>query len=167
MGAQPPLGFFDPLGVLKGADESTFASLRKYEIKHGRIAMLAVLGHIVTTAGWRSPGEVAFGIPFSSVNAGLAAFDTIPAAGIAQIILFIGLLEFGFEYQEKNIAAECTLRANEWGWNEATQKRRAAVELNNGRAAQMGILGLAVHERINNDPYVLNSILGMPVPFNQ
>lgn len=54
-----------------------------------------------------------------------------------------------------------------FGWNEATQKRKRAVELNNGRAAMMGIMGLFVHEKLNNDPYVLNALLGHPVPFNQ
>ena len=44
---------------------------------------------------------------------------------------------------------------------------KAAVELNNGRAAQMGILALMVHEKLNNDPYIINSLLGYPVPFNQ
>ena len=55
---------------------------------------------------------------------------------------------------------------NNRGWNEAKQKTKAAIELNNGRAAQMGILGLMVHEKLNNDPYILNSILGAPVHFN-
>ena len=54
----------------------------------------------------------------------------------------------------------------EFGWNEQTQRRKMAIELNNGRAAQMGILGLMVHEKLNNDPYVINSLLGAPVPFN-
>jgi hypothetical protein len=36
-----------------------------------------------------------------------------------------------------------------------------------GRAAQMGILALMVHERLNNDPYIINSLLGSPIPFNQ
>lgn len=58
-------------------------------------------------------------------------------------------------------------RMKEWGWSEETQRRKYAVELNNGRAAQMGILGLIVHEKLNNDPYILNHILGFPVPFNQ
>lgn len=122
-----------------------------------------MLGHIVTAAGFRAPGDIAFGIPFSSVHGGLAAFDTIPAAGIAQIIAFIGIIEFGFEYQEKNIADECKARANEWGWKEADFRRREAVELNNGRAAQMGILGLVTHEKLFGDPYVINSLLGAPV----
>jgi hypothetical protein len=49
IGAQPPLGFFDPLGILDGADQARFNRLRYVELKHGRVCMLAVLGHIVTT----------------------------------------------------------------------------------------------------------------------
>jgi len=50
-------------------------------------------------------------------------------------------------------------------WQETINKK-LAIELNNGRAAQMGILGLMVHEKIDNNPYVLNSLLGFPVKFN-
>lgn len=54
----------------------------------------------------------------------------------------------------------------EFGWDEQKQSTKAAIELNNGRAAQMGILALMVHEKLNNDPYIINSLLGAPVPFN-
>jgi hypothetical protein len=37
-----------------------------------------------------------------------------------------------------------------------------AVELNNGRAAQMGILALMVHEKLDGNPYVINTLLGFP-----
>lgn len=47
----------------------------------------------------------------------------------------------------------------------SSQSKRA-IELNNGRAAMMGILALMVHEMLNNDPYVINSLLGFPVAFN-
>lgn len=40
IGAQAPLGFFDPLGLLKDADQERFDRLRKVEIKHGRIVSL-------------------------------------------------------------------------------------------------------------------------------
>lgn len=166
IGAQPPLGFWDPLGILEGADQERFDLLRRYEVKHGRVAMLAVLGHLVTTAGFRCSGDIAFGVPFSSVKNGLEAFNTIPAAGVWQIIGFIGLIEAGFGYQEKSIADECTARMNEWNWSEKTQRNKASVELNNGRAAQMGILALMVHEKLDGNPYILNSIFGAPVPFN-
>ena len=52
------------------------------------------------------------------------------------------------------------------GWSEERQTSKAAIELNNGRAAQMGILALMVHEKLNNDPYIINSLLGYPVAFN-
>lgn len=44
VGAQAPLGYFDPFGLLTEADEETFNLWRKIELKHGRIAMMAVLG---------------------------------------------------------------------------------------------------------------------------
>eukprot|EP01035_Chromulina_nebulosa_P006302 gene6302-8510_t len=164
IGVQPPLGFWDPLGLLKDADQERFERLRTVETKHGRIAQLAILGHIVTSAGIRLPGDIAYGVPFSSVKAGLAAFETIPQAGIAQIIAFIGLIEVGYAARKDDIEA-AQLKAS--GWDQATINKKLAIELNNGRAAQVGILALAVHEKLNNDPYIINSLLGFPVPFNQ
>lgn len=160
IGAQPPLGFWDPLGLLANADEERFNRLRYVETKHGRIAQLAVLGHIVTAAGIRLPGDISPGVPFASVKPGLAALDTIPAAGLAQIFLFIGAIEFGFAIRQEDIEA-AQLKAS--GWDEATIAKKKAIELNNGRAAQMGILALMVHEKLNGDPYVINSLLGFPV----
>lgn len=44
LGAQPPLGFFDPLGLVTNGDQAKFDRLRYVELKHGRISMLAVVG---------------------------------------------------------------------------------------------------------------------------
>ena len=129
--------------------------------------MLAIVGHIVTTKGDRLPGDIAYGVPFSSMKAGLAVLDTIPAAGLAQIFFFIGLMEAGFSTIQKDVEAICVKKMEQAGWDAKKQASKRAIELNNGRAAQMGILGLMVHEKLNNDPYVLNSLLGAPVPFNQ
>lgn len=126
--------------------------------------MLAILGHLVTTAGVRLPGEIAYGLPFSEVKNGLAALDTIPAGGLGQIVAFIGVLEAGYAARKDEIE-EAQITAS--GWDEETLNRKLAIELNNGRAAQMGILALMVHEKLNNDPYIINSLLGFPVPFNQ
>jgi len=164
IGSQPPLGFWDPLGLLTNADRTRFNRLRYVETKHGRIAMLAILGHLVTSAGIRLPGDIAFGVPFSSMKTGLAAFGTIPPVGLAQIFIFIGLLELGFGARQEEIEA-AQLKAS--GWDDETIRRKLAIELNNGRAAQMGILGLMVHEKLDNNPYIINSLLGFPVPFNQ
>lgn len=43
--------------------------------------------------------------------------------------------------------------ALDFGWDkldEATKKKKRSVELNNGRAAQIGILGLMTHEMMGN-----------------
>jgi len=43
LGAQPPLGFFDPLGLLTDADQDRFDRLRYVEVKHGRISMVSTI----------------------------------------------------------------------------------------------------------------------------
>ena len=163
IGAQAPLGFWDPLGLLKDADQARFERLREVEVKHGRIAQLAILGHIVTAAGVRLPGDIAFDLPFTSIRAGLAAFEDIPFGGLAQIFAFIGLIEIGYGSRKEEIA-EAQLEAS--GWDQETINKKLAIELNNGRAAQMGILALMVHEKLDNNPYIINSLLGFPVQFN-
>ena len=48
LGAQPPLGFFDPFGMLSGdVDQERFDRLRYVEIKHGRICMLGTYCFVV------------------------------------------------------------------------------------------------------------------------
>eukprot|EP01083_Nonionella_stella_P112865 332462_1 len=56
VGVLPPLGFFDPLGLLKEGNQDTFNDLREKELKHGRVSMLAVTGYLTTAAGIRFPG---------------------------------------------------------------------------------------------------------------
>ena len=80
--------------------------------------MLAILGHLVTTAGVRLPGDIAFGLPFAEMKTGMAAFDTIPAAGLAQLFVFIGILEVGFATRKEEIE-EAQLKAS--GWDEESK----------------------------------------------
>ena len=169
LGAQAPLGFWDPLGLLEDADQDKFDRLRYVETKHGRICMLAIVGHIVTAAGVRLGGDIAPGLPYASMKAGLAAFDTIPAGGLAQIILFIGALELGFGLRQADIEEACEKYQSNFPASSVVPfdlERTSAIELNNGRAAQMGILALMVHEKLDNNPYIINSLIGLPVAFN-
>merc|ERR1719445_2905610 len=101
LGVQAPLGFWDPLGLLNGdVDQERFDRLRYVEIKHGRISMLAFLGQIVTRAGIFLPGNIDLkGDSFDSFPNGIAALvgpDSIPTAGLVQLIAFVGFLEIGF-----------------------------------------------------------------------
>mmetsp|Transcript_21918 Transcript_21918/g.49893 ORF Transcript_21918/g.49893 Transcript_21918/m.49893 type:complete len:143 (-) Transcript_21918:519-947(-) len=97
IGAQEPLGLFDPLNLVADGDEEKFQRLRYVELKHGRICMLAFVGNLVTRAGIHLPGNIDLdGNSFDSYPDGLAALfgeDAIPGAGFAQIFLLIGCLE--------------------------------------------------------------------------
>jgi hypothetical protein len=66
-----------------------------------------MLGHLVTSAGVRLPGDIAYGLPFANMKTGLAAFETIPTSGIFQIIAFIGMIEIGFNSCEDQVAELC------------------------------------------------------------
>jgi hypothetical protein len=163
IGAQPPLGFWDPLGLLNDADQEKFDRLRLVETKHGRIAQLAILGHIVTTAGYRLPTSLTPGYDLSNVKTGLAALSDLPSEAIFGTLLTVALIEGGYAARKDEIEA---VQLEKSGWDQETIDKKLAIELNNGRAAQMGILGLMVHEKLDGNPYIINSLLGAPVPFN-
>merc|ERR1719486_1473839 len=55
IGVTPPLGLFDPLNFLSRGPE-VYRRYQEIEIKHGRLSMAAVLGVIVTEAGFKFPG---------------------------------------------------------------------------------------------------------------
>ena len=154
LGVQAPLGFFDPLGMLDDADQDRFDRLRYVEVKHGRIAQLAFLGNIITRAGYHLPGDIDYsGTAFTSIPDGWAAVGAIPQAGLLQIVGFVGFLEL---FVMKDITGgefpgDFRNGALDFGWDTFdadTQNTKRGVELNNGRAAMMGILGLMVHEQL-------------------
>jgi hypothetical protein len=156
LGAQRPLGFFDPLGLVADGDQAKFDRLRYVEIKHGRICMLAVVGYLLTEAGVRFPGDISYdGTKFTDIPPGLEALGAIPTGGLLQIVTFIGALEFGVMRDIPDTGNEFPgdLRNGyiDYGWDsfdDETKLKKRAIELNQGRAAQMGILGLMVHEKL-------------------
>ena len=156
LGAQPPLGFFDPLGLVADGDQEKFDRLRYVEIKHGRICMLGVVGYLVNKAGIYLPGDIDFsGTSFESIGSGFSAVGAIPGAGLAQVIAFIGFLELAVmkDITGGEFVGDFRNDAFDLGWDtfdEETKMTKRAVELNQGRAAQMGMLALMVHDKLGN-----------------
>jgi hypothetical protein len=155
VGAQVPLGFWDPLGLVADGNQETFDRLRGVELKHGRVSMLAVVGYLVTEAGIRLPGVISSssGLEFSSIPSGFAALSVVPLGGLAQIFLFAGYLEIaGWKQAEGSFPGDFSASSFPVGFlgnmDEETKLKKRAIELNNGRAAQMGILALMVHEQL-------------------
>ena len=168
LGVQPPLGFFDPLGMLNDADQERFDRLRYVEVKHGRICQLAFLGQITTRFGIHLPGDIDYsGDSFASYPNGLAAVfgpDAIPQAGLLQIVAFVGFLEL---FVMKDVTGESEFPGDfrngalDFGWDtfdEETKLSKRGIELNNGRAAMMGILGLMVHEKLGGSIPIVGDV---------
>jgi hypothetical protein len=159
LGAQAPLGFFDPLGMVSDGDQEKFDRLRYVEIKHGRVCQLAFLGQIVTRNGIHLPGDIDMsGHAFASYPNGIAALigpDAIPTAGALQMFAFVGFLELAvmkdIEGTGNEFVGDFRNGSLDFGWDSLdaeSQLSKRAIELNNGRAAQLGILGLMVHEKL-------------------
>ena len=93
IGVVAPTGFFDPLGLSKDIDQATFDQYRTCELKHGRVAQLAVVGYVVPEF-FRFPFDIAPGLPCAEVPNGVAALDAIPSLGWAQIFFAIGAVDY-------------------------------------------------------------------------
>jgi len=167
--SEPGVGrTWDPLNLAKTPEK--FERLRYVEVKHGRIAMLAVLGHVTAATGARFPGQLSETNFADIQGSGFKALSQCGVADYATIFLTVGFLEMRVmkEVVKGDFPGDLRNGLFKEGWDglsEVDKKRKMNIELNNGRAAQMGILGLMVHEMIDGKPYILNEMLGMGQPY--
>ncbi|CAM9524174.1 unnamed protein product, partial [Ectocarpus sp. 13 AM-2016] len=148
VGASAPLGFFDPMGFSKGPAERLNA-YRESELKHGRTAMLAVVGFL-TQENWHP-----------LYNGGLSsnpvkAITEVPPEGLLQAssrwcccrccrCLWLCWLVV--------LVAVCCVTCVGAVGDSVSQAASGSTantmamlkELHNGRAAMMGIAGLVTH----------------------
>jgi len=147
LGVTAPLGVYDPLGWMDSEPES-FERRRAVERKHGRVAMAAVVGNIVHNNhivfdGYLSPSS---DLKFSDVPTGIDGYRAIPLAGIAQILAFFALVELAWMPASKY---DGDYGVGYFGTDIKDPEEKATklnVELNNGRAAMLGIIGNMVGE---------------------
>ena len=145
IGACAPLGYFDPFGLSKDATPETMKKWREAELKHGRVAMLAAAGMIVTDQWGYHPlfdGKL-------STNP-LLAITQVPKLGLLQILTFIMFIEvLGIlnsrrpDYEPGNF-----LGSSQWETTDSWDNYQLR-ELNNGRLAMFGSLGMLTHAYIS------------------
>jgi hypothetical protein len=141
-GVSAPLGYFDPLGLSKGKSAATMASYRVAELKHGRVAMLAVLGYLT-----QEKFHPLYGGKLSSNP--LEAVTQVPPFALFQIVLFGGILEYLFD----KVGKSNDYRPGDYyglskGSTDKTWVDFQTRELNNGRLAMFAIMGEMVHSKL-------------------
>merc|ERR1719263_1315652 len=145
-GIQAPVGFFDPLNLAGQASEETLNWYRAADIKHGRVAMAAFLGCVVTGLGVHWPGAIDLsGTSFAALGEGdiFSAWDKMPFDGKQQIIAAVGGIESVFEAQKPHyltggVPGKVRLTGSAGGvleakYDAATLKKKRDAELANGR----------------------------------
>ena len=166
LGVTEPLGVFDPLGWMDTEPEA-FERRRAVERKHGRIAMAAVVGVIVHNNhivfdGYISPSQ---DLKFADISTGMAGIAQVPSGGLAQIFLFAALVELAWMPASKYDGDYGV------GWfgrdieDPEEKARKLNVELNNGRAAMMGIFGNMVAEQLTGQTMYEQYSAGHISPF--
>jgi len=161
IGALPPVGFWDPAGLSSGISQEKFDEYRLAELKHGRVAQLAVLGYI-------APETYRFGydlipgkLSTNDIPNGIAAINAIPFLGWAQIIALVGCVEYYGFYRSPT---------GELDLPEDILAKRQTAELQHGRLAMLAFLELIRHDSQNLavpgfDGYD-NLITGLPFLYN-
>jgi hypothetical protein len=156
IGVLPPLGVYDPLGLIGKKDMRRFEVM---EIKHGRAAMLGFLHVIHIESGVRFPTEQCLAAPKGL----FASLESMPTAAWLQIMIVCLAAETGFgssplgafgfgeaqtdDKEPGDIGGRAWVRYEDVG--EKTYKLN--VERQNGRAAMLGITGCLVHELLGVD----------------
>jgi len=169
IGVLPPLGVYDPLGLIETRDMRRFEIM---EIKHGRAAMLGFLHVIAIEAGVRVPGYLSItqDLKFSDVPAGcFASLEAIPTAGWLQIMVLTCMQETGMGFASKPQADDAEagdIALDSWVRYDDPEVRtfKLNVERQNGRAAMLGMTGCLIHELLGVDALYPTGGLGGAAP---
>lgn len=187
--SNPVLKFYDPLqlastSIYGESQDASIAFLRQAEIKHGRVAMAAFVGYIVQSNGIHFPWPISFdGTPFpSDAGSPPEQWDALPDAAKWQIILFIGFLEWfsesnGTHYMRGGKPGEFPKFSDSdviphpvplnlfdpfgFSKNKSEEAKAAGLvkELNNGRLAQIGILGFLAEQKVEGSVPLLTGLV--------
>jgi hypothetical protein len=187
MGPETGMKVFDPLNLATMGSDKTLAFFRHAELKHGRVAMAAMVGFLVHINHIHFPGMLSptYGVSFESLsNMGpFDAWNSIPLLGQMQILWTIAGLEHASEcldpaghYTKGGTPGNLKFLKNFWDTPGFTKKLSAAQlaekrasELKNGRLAMIGIASICAAMAVpgsvpllNNAPALTGSAFALP-----
>mmetsp|Transcript_22989 Transcript_22989/g.63842 ORF Transcript_22989/g.63842 Transcript_22989/m.63842 type:complete len:336 (-) Transcript_22989:91-1098(-) len=152
-GGPRPDDFWDPAGLAKGKSDEQLLYWRAVELKHGRVCMLACLGWLHVAGGWHPIGDAAARTRVSDDP--LINVTQLPIGGAFQVVFTIMCLEWLTTYVCKppadkpwDILGWTPVIADEDApeWKDSQMK-----ELNNGRLAMVGFIGLVSQDLVTGD----------------
>lgn len=146
-GSTPPIENFDPFQFSK--DDSRVTFFREAELKHGRIAMVAAAAIPI--------------IEQFTHKAGIHEFDNLPTNMKLLVIGTMFMSEFSSMFRgwenptEKPFALRKDYQPGDYGFSTLDLSTDNAgdlldKELNNGRLAMIGVLGMIAQELVTNKP---------------
>jgi len=165
-GSSSPLGFFDPLGFTKDADLNTVKRYREAEVMHGRVAMMATLGYVIS----ESTPTITYGMDVHHTIAN-NQIPEVPGTVLFPFFLAVNIAEAlraSKGWVEPGLGPLFTLRENYYpgdlGFDPLGLKPQDAKdfanmqtkELNNGRLAMFAAAGMCVQEQINGQGILEN-----------
>mgnify|MGYP000150073461 FL=1 len=187
VGVTEPAGFFDPLKLSEGQDAATLTKFREAELKHGRVAMLATLGFVVS--------EAYHPMMLSTTNVdavyAFQAFERLNDGPLVVLLILVAAAEgavatkrfeeldlkdkTGYMRTKKNafkmrtdiVPGDLNFDPlNLFPTDPEEQLERQNQELNHGRLAMLSIAGFVAQEKITNEGIFEGWFTGDVTPFS-
>jgi len=171
-GSLDPKEDFDPLGFANEADLTTMKSYREAETTHGRVAMLAVIGFLVTEAPFSY--HPLFDNASKDIGPAIRHLDEVRASSpffFEVLAVVIGAAEFkraitGWEApgNEENQVLKADYYPGDIGFDPLGLKpdsweefsTMSTKELQHGRLAMLAVAGIVAQELVNGKEIFVN-----------